>query len=106
MLKSVAIAGAISLLPLGLMVMSFRNIDNGPPAFFHVLTVLATLLTISALVDAARVPRGTWQAAGLDKTTWIVLIIVGGFVGAIAFFGWIRRRLLVGDVSQISRGPK
>ena len=93
LLQSVSISAAITLPFLGWMAVSVSDMDNPPPAFFYFFMVLATTLPIAALVDAARVPRDNWQAAGLDKTTWIVLILVGGFVGAIAFFGWIRKRV-------------
>ncbi|MDQ4146014.1 MAG: PLDc N-terminal domain-containing protein [Actinomycetota bacterium] len=48
---------------------------------------------IASLLDAALVPRGNWQEANLDKTTWIVLLVCANFVGAIAYFGWVRRRV-------------
>ena len=66
--------------------------ETGTVVFLVVWTSLV-VLTIAAVVDAARIPSERWKAAGLDKTTWIVLLIVGNIVAAPAYFGWIRKRL-------------
>ncbi len=95
--KTLAISAAIVLPLFGLMTWQILGSDDAdgsiPLLFFFVFMFLWFALPITALVDAARVPSDKWQQAGLDRTTWVVLIIVGSVVGAIAYFGWIRRRL-------------
>ncbi len=96
MKKTLAISAAIVLPLMALMtwgvLSSAKDVDS-TETFFLVIMFLYFGLPITALVDAGRVPGDAWRQAGLDKTTWIVLIIVGSFVAAIAYFGWIRRRL-------------
>ena len=97
MKKTLAISAVIVVPLLGLMGWGVVSSSNGDlseaDVMFLIVMFFSFGLPITALVDAARVPSDGWKRAGLDKTTWIVLVIVGSFVGAIAYFGWIRRRL-------------
>ena len=91
---------AIALGLLGLMgawiILTFQTDFEGAALGIFSIWFLLMGLWLSALVDAARVPAERWQGAGLDKTTWIVLLIAANFAGAIAYFGWIRKRLASG----------
>lgn len=61
--------------------------DAGIPAVFWVLWIVSILLwlgllgwNIWAIVDCARRPDHQWAAAGQDKTTWLLLLILVGLV--------------------------
>ena len=96
MKKTLAISAAISL-PLFAWWWASFGIPLDHSALGTILivsTFLNIVAAVTALVDAARVPRHEWEQRNLSKTLWIVLIMVGGILGAIAYVGWIRRRFM------------
>jgi hypothetical protein len=54
-------------------------------AGFFVFFIANIVLVIWALVDAIRVPDDTMYRAG-NKLIWILVILLGGFIGAIVYF--------------------
>ena len=92
-------AVALLLIAVGMFGGYVLTVDPGEPApsvaflIFTGVALSGMAVWIAGIVDAALVPSERWQRAGLDKTTWIVLILSANFVGAVAYFGWIRRRL-------------
>ena len=92
-------AVVVFLMFLGMLFGYLTTVDSGepgPPVAFFLFTgftLLGLAVWIAGIVDAAFVPSERWKRAGLDKTTWIVLILSANFVGAVAYFGWIRKRL-------------
>jgi Phospholipase_D-nuclease N-terminal len=53
--------------------------------FVFILGIGGTVLWILALVDAARVPDDSMYRAG-NKLTWILVIVLTGFIGAIIYY--------------------
>ena len=54
-------------------------------AGFFLFAIANIVLVIWALVDAIRVPDDSMYRAG-NKLIWILVILLGGFIGAIVYF--------------------
>lgn len=58
-------------------------------AGLHVVVLLVWLalvaLWVASLVDALRRPDAQWQAAGQNKTLFVLLIILTGWLGALLY---------------------
>jgi Phospholipase_D-nuclease N-terminal len=54
-------------------------------AGFFLFAIANIVLVIWALVDAVRVPDDAMYRAG-NKLIWILVILLGGFIGAIVYF--------------------
>ena len=67
-------------------------------AGFFVFAIANIVLVIWALVDAIRVPDDSMYRAG-NKLIWILVILLGGFIGAIVYFFIGRPRRAFGDGS-------
>ncbi len=92
MKRTLGITGGIMLL-MGVSVFTVFPSDLPSGAFVMIgVWFLIMSLWIASIVDAAFVPAEQWRQAGLDKTTWIVLILSANFVASVAYFGWIRKR--------------
>lgn len=70
-------------------------------AVIIILAVLAFLLWaggmalwIVKLVQVARIPDEQYRAAGTDKTTWVIVVVLTSFVGALIWHFGPRRRVL------------
>ena len=60
--------------------------DNSLVFVFIILGLAALGLTIWGVVDALQRPDAAWAAAGQNKTTWVVLMIVLAFLCGL---GWV-----------------
>lgn len=43
------------------------------------------VLWILSIVEVVRLPEAQYQAAGTDKTTWVVVVVMLGFIAAIVW---------------------
>ena len=60
--------------------------DNSLVFLFLILGLVALGITIWGVVDALQRPDAVWAAAGQNKTTWVVLMIVLAFLCGL---GWV-----------------
>ena len=74
------------------------TVDN---AFLVIIGLVVFVFVLWALIDAATKPTWAWEAAGQNKTLWIVLFVVGlictglvGLVAAIIYLTSIRPKVL------------
>lgn len=58
-----------------------------------VFAIACTGFWIWMLVDAAKAPEHAWEAIGQNKTLWIVLAVVLGFIISLLHFFWLRPKL-------------
>jgi hypothetical protein len=70
---------------------------TGPQLVGAVVGIIYLLLTLYALIDALRRPGRAYEAAGVSRTLWVVLLVVSLFVpcGIFVTFWWL-----------ISTGPR
>ena len=70
---------------------------TGPQLIGGVVGVIIVLLTLYALIDALRRPSRAYEAAGVSKTVWVVLLVISVFVpcGIVVTLWWL-----------ISTGPR
>ncbi len=74
--------------------------DNSLLPVFIIVGLVALGFTIWGVVDALQRPDAVWAAAGQNKTTWVVLMIVLaflcglGWVVALIYFLSIRPKLI------------
>lgn len=52
---------------------------------FMLIGLTMTAVWIVALIDALRIPEGTWQRAGQSKLLWVLLIAILGLLGALLY---------------------
>ena len=71
------------------------------PAELLIFGVPLLAFVVLASVDAARTPRSAFARAGASKEFWVLVPIVGlalffvvGLVGALVWFGSMRRKVL------------
>ena len=76
------------------------DINGGLFTLFILIGLVFLAVPIWGIVDAAQRPDSQWQAAGQNKTTWIVLMAAGalfcgivGFVLALVYLLSIRPKL-------------
>ncbi len=60
--------------------------DNSLVFVFLILGIAALGITIWGVVDALQRPDAVWAAAGQNRTTWVVLMIVLAFLCGL---GWV-----------------
>jgi hypothetical protein len=63
-------------------------------AAFFVVWAGGFALWIVKLVQVARIPEFQYRAAGTDKTTWILVVVLTSFIGALIWQFGPRRRVL------------
>jgi hypothetical protein len=70
---------------------------DGPQLVYGLVGLLYLVLTLWAFIDALRKPTRAYEAAGVSKTLWVVLLLVSLFVpcGILVVLWWL-----------ISTGPK
>jgi hypothetical protein len=64
--------------------------------FFLVIVAVSVgglALWIVALIECARMPDPVYRAAGSDKTTWVLIVALAGWIGALIYWFSIRARL-------------
>lgn len=66
--------------------------------------VLSIVLWIIALVEVLRYPEAVWRYAGTDKTTWILVIVLAGGIGALIYWFSQRKRLKAIEADLAARG--
>lgn len=66
--------------------------------------VLAIVVWILALVEVLRYPDAVWGYAGTDKTTWILVVVLAGWIGAIIYWLSQRKRLKAVESDLRARG--
>lgn len=66
--------------------------DYGFPAWiaafylgFFVIAAAGTVFWILKIVEVARIPEYQYRAAGTDKTSWIVIVVVIHVIGALVW---------------------
>ena len=62
--------------------------------------ILATqVFWVIAIIDIARRPEWQFHVARVEKTTWLLLVILVNFLGIVAFIYWfgVRKRLLAAE---------
>lgn len=75
-------------------------------AVFALVVLASTVFWGWTLLDAARRPRSQWEAAGQEKTLWVVAIVVLGVTGSVAYLLVPRPRLVrVRDAAATSFDP-
>lgn len=52
---------------------------------FVVVAMVMTAFWLVALVDALRIPDGTWQRAGQSKLVWVLVVVLLHLLGAILY---------------------
>lgn len=65
----------------------------------ELIIILAFLLPVWGIIDAALRPNSAWQAADQSKVLWIVLIIVLWFIGALVYLIAIRPKVKAAEGS-------
>lgn len=74
--------------------------NTGPGFFiFFFLGFWAVLLTgfvwwIMTIVEVARIPEHQYRAAATEKLTWVLIVILAGFIGTIVWYVAKRRQVL------------
>ena len=67
------------------------------------LIVVSTVFWIIALVEVIRIPEHQYRAAGTDKTTWLLVVILAGQIGAAVW--WFAKRKDVKAYAGIAPPP-
>lgn len=62
--------------------------------FFLVFGVGGTAAWIIALVEIVKYPEHVFRMAGKEKTTWILVVVLAGFIGAIVWWFGPRKDVL------------
>src|SRR5918997_6616030 len=66
-------------------------------AFFvivvSVLTVAGLVFWIIALVEVARTPDHAYRAVGTEKTTWLLVVGLAGWIGGLIYWFGTRQQL-------------
>jgi cell division protein FtsX len=66
-------------------------IDLGPFGIvFFVAWVAATGLWIVSIVEVARIPSEQFRAAGTQKTSWVLVVVLAGVIGGLIW--WLVKR--------------
>ena len=66
------------------------------------LTVLVLVLGVFPLwatLDAAMTPDPSWQAAGQNKVVWVLVCLLLGFFGSIAYVLAIRPKVVAASIT-------
>lgn len=71
----------------GLVVSSFMFL-------VFLLVVPMQILWIFMLIEVCRLPDAQFRAAGTEKVTWIVVVAIVGFIGALIWFFAKRKEVL------------
>jgi len=71
---------------------------------FIALWVLALVFWIKSLVEVVKYPEAVWQWARVDKTTWLLIVILLGWIGALVYWFSQRQKLLAVQADLASRG--
>ena len=75
--------------------------------FFVLIFAVAiggNVLWIVALIEVAKLPDHTYKMVGKDKTTWVLIVVLAGFIGALIW--WFGPRQEVKAVAlAIPAGP-
>ena len=66
--------------------------------------VVAIVLWVLALVEVLRYPDAVWGYAGTDKTTWILVVVLAGWIGALVYWFSQRKRLKAVESDLRARG--
>lgn len=61
--------------------------------FLVLFFIVPVLITVLALVDMFRHPRGSWDAAGENQLVWALVVIFVGVIGPILYLAIARPRL-------------
>lgn len=65
-----------------------------------IVLIAFVLVPLAGVIDAARLPRSAWEGAGRSKRFWILVQILGLYIGALAYFAGVRR-----DVQFFNAAP-
>jgi hypothetical protein len=75
--------------------------------FFSLISLLALgtmVVWIIFLVEVIRIPDVQFQVAGTEKTTWVVIVAIAGWIGAVAWVAAKRREVLAAE-GQVPPAP-
>lgn len=73
--------------------------------FFLVLMAVGlggTVFWIVALIEVAKVPDRAFRAAGTEKTTWLLVVGLAGWIGALIYWFGTRQQLV--RIGALGRG--
>jgi hypothetical protein len=65
--------------------------------FLGLLYVGAFAWWIYTIVEVVRIPEPQYRVAGTDKTVWVIVVAVGGIIGAVAWLVAKRRDVLAAE---------
>lgn len=66
--------------------------------------IVATVLWVIALVEVLRYPDAVWAHARTDKTTWILVVVLAGGIGALIYWFSQRKGLKAVEADLAMRG--
>jgi hypothetical protein len=73
--------------------------------FFVVLMVVSIggiVLWVFALVECVRYPDPVYQAAGSEKVTWVLVVALAGWIGALIYWFAVRDRLRRAEAAGVA----
>ncbi len=65
----------------------------GVGSFLFLVSMIAMVFWIVALVDALRRPASEWEAAQQNQLVWVVVIVITNIIGAIIYWAVARPQL-------------
>lgn len=66
--------------------------------------VVSIVLWVLSLIEVLRYPDPVWAYAGTDKTTWILVVVLAGGIGALIYWFSQRKRLKAVEADLRARG--
>lgn len=66
--------------------------------------ILSIVLWILALVEVLGYPEAVWRYGGTDKTTWILVVVLAGGIGALIYWFSQRKHLRAVEADLAARG--
>jgi hypothetical protein len=72
---------------------------------FGLFWLAAVGLWIYAIVEVTKVPDWRYRQVGSEKLVWVLIVILGGFIGALVFLIVKRGELIRGGVTAGATAP-
>jgi len=61
------------------------------PVLFVGFWVASLVIWIKSIIEVARIPDYQFRVAGTDKTAWILVVVLAGFIGALIWI-FVKRK--------------